>query len=416
MITLSSIRCNPISFEECTFRISRSFEEGSCIQLISPKVAAVNLQASCFIEGPGVVIASGGSSGENQYCFHPFENFDKSALATANWLKQQGFDPKSFLIINPLPLHHVSGFMPWWRGRKWGAKHAYVLPYMMKNPRLLSEFCQSLSIENDRPKLLSLVPTQLHRLISDSEGLNLLKGCDVILVGGAALSQSLAEKARLHGLKLAPCYGATETASMVTALTPDEFLSGVKGCGHPLQDVDLSLTDHGVLKVRTSRLAVGRLTSSGLQSIKDSFGWWTSGDAAQITLQSTKVHLNILGRIDGAINSGGEIVFPEKLEAKLRYESLAVNLSIQNILFLPIYDEEWGQRLVVLISWCNDQSDDVIKSSLTKLRKIVCNWQPAHRPIAWYYCPELNMNEVGKWNRKRWIDWLGDNRKNLKLL
>ena len=49
---------------------------------------------------------------------------------------------------------------------------------------------------------------------------------DVIWVGGASLPEDLAAASRAMGLKLAPCYGATETAAMVTAQRPRDFLTG----------------------------------------------------------------------------------------------------------------------------------------------------------------------------------------------
>ena len=71
--------------------------------------------------------------------------------------------------------------------------------------------------------LLSLVPTQLQRLLGDPAGISWLQGFAVIWVGGAALAPELAETARRARLRLSPCYGSTETGAMVTALPPDRL-------------------------------------------------------------------------------------------------------------------------------------------------------------------------------------------------
>ena len=67
--------------------------------------------------GPGVVVRSGGSSGGSRCCAQPSLHLDRSAAATAHWLTGIGVDPASTLLLNPLPLAHVSGLMPWWRSR-----------------------------------------------------------------------------------------------------------------------------------------------------------------------------------------------------------------------------------------------------------------------------------------------------------
>ena len=94
--------------------------------------------------GPGVVVRSGGSSGGSRCCAQPSLHLDRSAAATAHWLTGIGLDPASTLLLNPLPLAHVSGLMPWWRARCWGAGHQQLEPGLMKTPTELLAFCQGL--------------------------------------------------------------------------------------------------------------------------------------------------------------------------------------------------------------------------------------------------------------------------------
>jgi O-succinylbenzoic acid--CoA ligase len=68
------------------------------------------------------------------------------------------------------------------------------------------------------------------------------------------------------------------------------------------------------------RLALGWLESGGLRPLPlTADGWWRSGDAGRIGLAG----LQLLGRLDGALSSGGETVFPEQLEARLQAEAAA---------------------------------------------------------------------------------------------
>ena len=241
------------------------------------------------------------------------------------------------------PLHHVSGLMPWWRSRCWGSPHLLLEPWLLKQPQRLVAFCQSQSGWGQRPAVLSLVPTQLGRLLADPSGVAWLQGFSVIWVGGAALPAGMADRARQAGIRLAPCYGATETAAMVAALPPERFLQGEDSCGAPLKDVELRLGVNGALEVRTGRLAIACWRPEQpelLQGLRDGNGWWCSGDRAAL-----EANLQILGRLDGAVTSGGETVFPEQLEARL----MALDLPLEAVLLLGVPDADWGERLVGLV-------------------------------------------------------------------
>ncbi len=50
-----------------------------------------------------------------------------------------------------------------------------------------------------------------------------------------------------------------------------------------------------------------------MQPFADAGGWWHSGDAGRLG----PAGLEPLGRLDGALNSGGATVFPEQIEAAL---------------------------------------------------------------------------------------------------
>ena len=247
------------------------------------------------------------------------------------------------------------------------------------------------------PRLLSLVPTQLKRLLDHPSGLHWLQGFDLIWVGGAALHGDLAERARGAGVPLAPCYGSTETAAMVAALPPQRFLAGETGCGDALPDVQWRLASDGSLEVRTPRIALGCWQPEQpdrLQRLTDAAGWWRSGDCARFT-----PGLQILGRLDTAIHSGGETVFPEQLEQRLLAAACMAALPVDAVLLLGIPDPEWGEQLVALV---RAQDSDLLEplSLLTKA------WPAPERPRRWLYCPDLAPTEAGKWQRQRWLHWL----------
>ncbi len=344
--------------------------------------------------GPGVVVASGGSAGRRRWCLQPLAHLEASARATGGWLEGLGIDPGNCLHLNPLPLHHVSGLLPLVRCRLWGARHRRLDPAWLRDPGLLAG---AVPLPAGRAGLLSLVPTQLQRLLAAPAAAEWLKRLAVIWVGGAPLGDELAERARRAGLPLAPCYGATETAAMVTALPPTSFLAGERGCGDPLQDVELRIDPAGgAVQLRSDRLSPGWLERGRLCPLpRSEDGWWCSGDAGRLGPGG----LELVGRLDGAIHSGGETVFPEDLERRLLAEAAQRGLPLQALLLLAVPDPEWGERLEALVRPAEgaDAADLV-----ARLKRIGAGWAAAERPRAWWICPDLAPTEMGKWQRGRW--------------
>jgi len=217
----------------------------------------------------------------------------------------------------------------------------------------------------------------------------------VIWVGGAPLAEDLAQRARHAGIPLAPCYGATETAAMVTALAPQRFLAGQRGCGDPLPDVELRIEPvrRGV-QLHAARLSPGWLESGRLRPLpRTEDGWWGSGDAGRLGPGG----LELLGRLDGAIHSGGETVFPEELERRLM--AAAAALPLRAVLLLAVEDPQWGQRLEALVRPLEGADAAEL---LVALRRICAPWAPAERPRAWWIVPDLAPSSLGKWQRGRW--------------
>ena len=346
--------------------------------------------------GPGLVIGSGGSTGGRRWCLQPWSHLEASAAASGRWLVEQGLEPAKCLHLNPLPQHHVSGLMPAVRAERWGCAELRLPPELMRDPRALAA---AVVLPQQQQPLIALVPTQLQRLMAAPEGIAWLRQMAVIWVGGAALPEQLASRARQQRLRLAPCYGATETAAMVCALAPDQFLAGRQGCGPPLADVQLRLdAASGAVEVRTPRLSPGWLGERGLVPLATTAaGWWRSGDAGRLRPEG----LEINGRLDGAINSGGETVFPEQLEQRLQLA--AAQLPLEAVLLLAEPHPEWGQILVALVRAQAGADADTL---IAALQKITQTWPAAERPRRWCNCPALATTSSGKWQRRQWRAWL----------
>ena len=344
-------------------------------------------------EGSGVVLGSGGSSGGRKWCLQSWANLEQSASSCGEWLQGLGIDPSSVRLVNPLPGHHMGGLMPQIRSRQWQVPLVELAPELLKAPAALLERHGNLASEG-REALISLVPTQLQRLLADPSGRSWLQQFRLLWIGGGPLSQELVHQARQLQLPLSPCYGSTETAAMVCATDPAQFLAGQNGCGEPLSDVELQLADtSGAVAVKTRRLSLGWLKGGEIEPFADANGWWRSGDAGRLG----SAGLELLGRLDGALNSGGATVFPEQIEA-----ALGGLPGLEALLVVGLPDPEWGQRLIGLVKPSPGANGDAV---MALLQQRSASLPPAQRPKQWLLCPQLAPNPQGKWERQRWRAW-----------
>lgn len=167
---------------------------------------------------------------------------------------------------------------------------------VMMNPSVpftAEGFARSASLLTAERRYTSLVPTQLDRLAravdQDDFLLQQVLRFDAILVGGAAPNLSAVTKLRNLGARIIETYGMTETCG---------------GCvydGEPLPGVSVNISEAGLITLAGPMLANQELGA----------GFETS-DLGRI---STNGKLEVIGRADRVINSGGLKLSLEAVEA-----------------------------------------------------------------------------------------------------
>ena len=214
---------------------------------------------------------------------------------------------------------------------------------------------------------LSLVPTQLHRLMDLAP--DELGAFDAILVGGAALPPDLARRAADAGARIVATYGSTETSG---------------GCvydGVPLDGVEVRLVD-GLVHVAGPHLATRYLDTDAQPFVTDAGRrWLTTHDLGLLS----GGRLLLRGRADDVIISGGVNVNP--LDAE---DALAALPGEWVVVGVP--DPEWGQRVVAVTTGAAD---------LAAARGVTAHLVPAARPKAVVRLERLPVRPTGKVDRRR---------------
>ena len=332
---------------------------------------------------PGVIINSSGSINMPKHCYHSIANLNQSAKYCGKWLEEQDFDLSNIIIFNTLPLSHISGFMPLWRSKIWDCEYINISPKIIKESKYLLE--QTLKIKGKSRKILitSLVPTQLYRLLLNKDGINWLNLFDLIWVGGASVSKNILKKCIKEKINLSPCYGATETAAMISSLKPREFLNSNLNDGEIFKDINVRINEKNLIEIKTERIGKEVSQSSEIKDFKNIDGWWESGDIGKKFIKNNKEYLIVYGRVDNTINSGGEIVFLDLIKKRILDFINNEDLPVKSFKFEKINDLIWGQRYRILIDFKENTANKNLFKSIKKLENFSETFQKFERPFEW---------------------------------
>lgn len=317
------------------------------------------------------VIRTSGSSGTPKLAQHSWGNHVYSARGSLQYLP---LAPEDSWLLS-LPLFHVGGLAIVVRCWLAGAQLQVPDPEQPLAEALLMF----------QPTHLSLVPTQLQRLLALPELVQVLQRCKAILLGGAPVSPALLRTAQAAGLAVHTSYGSTEMSSQITT-TPSGFWhntpvqEGAVASGALLPYRQLRLHE-GEIEVRGETLFQGYREGGQLRFSLRS-GWWPTGDLGRWQGEQ----LFVVGRKDNQFISGGENIQPEEIETYLlRYTGVKLAMVV------PVADVEFGERPVAFL-----QMDGLTAPSegplpparVAELRTFLAQYVPRFKiPMAFYAWP-----------------------------
>ncbi|MFI2362080.1 AMP-binding protein [Promicromonospora sp. NPDC019610] len=228
---------------------------------------------------------------------------------------------------------------------------------------------------------VSIVPTQLHRLVAAADGgsgdgtgtgdddggagLAALARFDAVLVGGAATPAPLLARARAAGVRAVTTYGMSETSGgcvydgvplagvrvrVVAAGSPDGAAAEAVGPGDAGDTTSGAPTTTGVVELSGPVLAEGYVgdpdaTAAAFRTDPDGTRWFRTSDLGRLD----DGRLTILGRADDVILTGGVNVAPAAVEDAIAGH-LAERGTPGEACVVGVPDDEWGQAVVAVLA------------------------------------------------------------------
>lgn len=308
-------------------------------------------------------ISTGGTGGILKFARH-----DEHTLTAAVEGFCQHFGLTKVNAVGVLPLHHVSGLMSLVRCRATDGR------YVDWNWKKL-ESGRRPALRRG-PWVISLVPTQLQRLLKSKAATAWLRRFQVILLGGGPAWPELAEAAARAGLPIALTYGLTETAAMITALRPTEFLAGRRDCGSVLPHATVRIGRGGMVRVG------GRSLFRGYYRGKPVRGEFATEDMGR---RDENGGLTVLGRHDTVIITGGKKVLPAAVEAALRATGQFADVAV-----VGCPHPAWGEEVVACYP---------VGAKITEVTPRLDGLPAYQRPKRYVALPVWPVNAQGKINR-----------------
>jgi O-succinylbenzoic acid--CoA ligase len=287
------------------------------------------------------------------------------AASTAASLAALGCEPGERWAL-ALPLQHIAGLQVLARARALGTS-----PVIVDRPGDPA----AIAAAAEHAQHIALVPTQVIRCLDAGVDLRPFR---TVLVGGAPLDPSRAEEARAAGVRLVLSYGMTETCG---------------GCvydGRPLDGVEVTIDDAGLIRLRGPMLATGYLDASDADAARfTADGWFVTDDLGRIGRDpGGRTLLEILGRADDVINTGGVKVAPTAVENAIRRMP-----GIIDVVVIGVPDDEWGQRVRAVLVL----GRDAVSPSLESVRQAVISALPAtHAPKEIVLSEPIRRDGLGK--------------------
>lgn len=243
-------------------------------------------------ERAALVVATSGSTGPPKGAMLTLAALTASARGTHHRLGGEG----QWLLA--MPPHHVAGIQVMLRSLAAGYVPAGIDLRAGFRPAALADGYARMTAPR---RYVSLVPTQLVKVLADRAATAALAAFDGVLIGGAACPPAAREAALAAGIAMVRTYGMSETCG---------------GCvydGVPLPGVRIRLSADSRVLLGGDTIALGYRNLPAHPAFAEP-GWFRTDDAGALADGGA---LSVTGRLDEAISTGGLTVLPQVVESVL---------------------------------------------------------------------------------------------------
>jgi O-succinylbenzoic acid--CoA ligase len=305
-----------------------------------------SFQVGDFPGSAGTILRTSGSSSKPKSVLHSLDQHLANARGVVSHLS---FDASSRWLLS-LPLYHVGGLGIFVRALVSGAS--------VRVPTADQSVEQC--IREGSATHVSLVATQLARLMRKPDNLPALRKLKAIVLGGGPAPRALIAHAIQENLSLVTSYGSTEMASQITATRLGDSAQGLLSSGSPLPGRELHIAPGGEICVKGPMLFSGYLDGEDLRSARDEAGWFHTGDRGTLDEHG---QLHVQGRLDNMMISGGENIHPEEIEA-----ALLEHPQVEMAMVVPVSHIDFGQRPAAFVKTYDDSphSSDALRGHLAE--------------------------------------------------
>ena len=309
----------------------------------------------------GVVIATSGVSGAPKLAELPRAAVRAALDASSSAL---ALGPHHVWVSCLTPAH-VGGLLVLLRGVE--GHHPLEVHERFEGGRLLAS----------APCWASVVPTMVHRLVAEGADLAGLS----LLVGGGALAPELRHEAERRGATIVTTYGLTETCG------------GVVYDGALLTSTRARTAVEGHLEIRGPTLMEGyRLDPDATARAFTVDGWLRTGDVGSVRDGTVDVE----GRADDAIRSGGETIWPAEVEQVVQRHPLVADAAVAG---RP--DPEWGAHVAVWVVPATIDDLPTLEQLRDHCRQELASFKA---PRELFVVPEIPRTASGKVRRRDLLD------------
>lgn len=189
---------------------------------------------------------------------------------------------------------------------------------------------------------VAMVPLQISTILSEKIFNKQLNQCKVILLGGAAISETLNEQIQLLKVPVYSAYGMTETVSHIA-----------------LQLLNTNRKQSTYQKIPAIEIKKDHRNCLCIKGAVTAQEWVITNDVVEILEDG---YFNIKGRIDNIINSGGIKIQLEEIE-KIISNYFNINHISNRFFATAIPHETLGEELILIIEdneWKVDMQDELL--------------------------------------------------------